>query len=149
MQFPTALRVRVNPGYRHDIRVDQLLVGLVLRHRARDYYSTLLGLTNVRGELEVGGEELRRRYLQDQRLFPMDYKLSLETLDETAIVGLGGGRDFEASRATALQAPLLDPSYREWWRAAQNQEVAEDETTIACNGTPVEAVLTARRIGLS
>jgi hypothetical protein len=148
MQLPPKLQVRVKPGVRPDVRLDQLLVGLVLRYNRRDYYATLLGLTDARGELVVIGEELERRYAEDQRRFPMDYRLSLGALDGIAVVGLGGGRDFDARRATALESPLLASMYRTWWEKAQNQEVAADETAVTCDGSPVEALLTARRVGI-
>lgn len=146
--LPEELRVKVVPGFHGDVRVNDLLVGLQFRHSGRTYYSTLLGLTNGAGELEVSGAALARDYRLSQQEFPMDYRLKLEQCDDTAIVGIGGGADFEARRALALAAPLLREPYRSWWAAAHDEEVAADQTAVALDGTSKQACLTARRVGV-
>ena len=147
-EFPSALRIQVVPALRSDVPVRQLLVGLNIRHRGRTYYGTILGLTDEHGALEVTGHMLRDDYCDSQHDFPMDYKLAIAECDPEAIVGLGGGREFEAHRSLALQSPLVREPFRSWWAVAQNNGVAATETAIVLNGTVVEAQLFARRVGV-
>ena len=148
MRLPGEFVVRVRPGTRPDIRLDSLLVGLVLRHNHRDYYATLLGLTDRQGILRVSGSEIEQQYHQDQHLFPMDYKLTLEQCDPVATVGLAGGREFEERRANALRSALLATECRSWWEEARNEELAADETAVTLDGSRAEVQLTARRVGV-
>jgi len=146
--LPLHLRVRVVPALHTNVPIDRLLVGLDFRYRGRTYYSTLLGLTNSAGEVKVDGQQLARDFHAAQHQFPMDYRLSLEECDDTAIVGVGGGLGFEKSRATALSSALVREPYRTWWQEAQDQTIAENRAAITLDGSPVEVTLKARKIGL-
>jgi hypothetical protein len=148
MHLPGELLVRVKRGIHPDVRVDSLLIGLVLRHHSRDYYATLLGLTDDQGNLRVARNALEDQFREDQRLFPMDYKVMLDECDAVAIVGLAGGRDFAGRRANALKSPFLTPSARSWWATAQNEGVAADEAAVTLSGDAATVELTARRVGL-
>ena len=148
MHLPDEVAVRVKRATHPDVRLDSLLIGLVLRHHNRDYYATLLGLTNGQGILRVTGGLLEEQYNEDQRLFPMDYKLRLDECNAVAIVSLAGGRDFSERRANALKSPVLAPSARAWWAEAQNDGLAADEAAVTLDGASTAVELTARRIGL-
>ncbi len=146
--LPSRLRVRVVPALHAELPVARLLIGLTIQWHGRDYFSTLLGLTDLAGALEITGEEIASNHRLQQSFFPMDYKLTLEECDHTAIVDLGGGRDFDDRRTYALSSPLVIEPYRTWWRDATNQAIAADQVAIEMNGDSVEAVLKARRIGI-
>jgi hypothetical protein len=148
MLLPDDFVVRVKRGTHPDVRLDSLLIGLVLRHNHRDYYATLLGLTDDQGMLRVAGALVEQQYKEDQGLFPMDYKLKLAQCDPAAIVSLAGGRDFEERRANALRSPLLAPTARSWWADAQNEGLAADEAALTLGGSQATVQLTARRIGV-
>src|SRR5262245_39073954 len=107
MHLPDEFVVRVKRGTDPDVCLDSLLIGLVRRTHNRDYYSTLLGLTDGQGMLRMARGVMEEQYKEDQRLFPMDYKLRLDECDPVAIVSLAGGTEFTESRAKALKSPLL------------------------------------------
>jgi hypothetical protein len=147
-QLPSKLLIQVTPGFHKDVRVSELLVSLLIRYQGRTYYSTLLGLTDAAGRLEVSGDVIARDYRESQRQFPMDYRLTIAQCDPTAVVGIGGGPDFSARRTAALESAMISEPYRRWWAAARDEEVAADQTAITLDGAAAEARLTARRVGV-
>ena len=71
-EFPNTLRVQV----RDDAQaLPNMLVWVNTRVWGQDYYRGHVGITNTSGVAVLTREDLVQQFREDQKLFPMDYKI--------------------------------------------------------------------------
>ena len=106
-----------------------LLVALDLRYDGRYYFGTLVGLTDSAGYVCISREEIERAFKEDQRLFPMYYRVPLSECDAEAIVRVEGGREF-MRRRTELDYPFISAETRAVWQRARNERIGSTSANV-------------------
>jgi hypothetical protein len=123
MKIPetTSVRVSLEPPKRTPL--PGILVWFRLFLQRQPYFDGLVGLTDSGGVASVSASELVAQFAESQRLFPMDYKVSLDECDDEIEVGIDGNRDFAKARVAALKSGLVGTNATHAWSAAQNELV--------------------------
>jgi hypothetical protein len=145
--LPPELGVCLESPGEPDVRLNGLLVALDLLVGGQYYYGTHVGLTDDEGRASLTAEELQLNFQEDQRQFPMDYKVPLSECDAMVRVRVEGGASFSSRQAAAL-SPLTAPAARQRWAKARNAEFRSTSTTItlASSQSPVELRLAIERL---
>jgi len=121
-----------------------ILVALDLRYAGRAYYATHLGLTDSTGRARIDREALTQAFAEDQRLFPMDFRIPLSECDANATLRIEGGPQFRQRRAAAIASSLIAPDAAAAWRAATNDKVHGIEATVRLDNADLDGVVRAR-----
>jgi hypothetical protein len=116
-----------------------LLVGVDIRLNGKYYYGTILPLTDQDGSTSLIPERLRADFRHSQELFPMDYKVSLDSCDDTIGFVILGGAEFVKERDTSVGNGLVDPDAQDSWAKAANEFVVTKRVDVSL-GTVAEAV---------
>jgi hypothetical protein len=121
MHFPSKLTVQLTSVDPVASNIADILVAIDIRVGGQYYYGTVVGLSDALGRVEITRRQLDDQFTNDQRLFPMDYKIALAHCDDVIGVRILGGAEFrDAQRAARLNAHM-DPDIRLLWNRAQNR----------------------------
>jgi hypothetical protein len=130
MELPRTIQVQLicdAPGF---APLSDVLVALDILSLERYYYGTVLGLTDAAGHLRVERSSLERDFVENQRLFPMDYRVSLAQCDHQIAVRVLGGQEFERAQTAAETNALMSDNVRLAWRRARNTALASTSVRI-------------------
>ena len=127
MKLPDILTVAVR---QREGPIAGALVWLTLRIQGRDYYSTNIGLTDAQGRVAITGSALEDMFRQDQRVFPMDYKVALQNCDNEVAIGVDGGHAFSENQGAALRSALTSPEAKRLWSLARNAQLRSAKTLV-------------------
>ena len=116
-----------------------LLVGVDIRINGKYYYGTILPLTDTDGSTSLIPERLKADFHHSQELFPMDYKVPLDSCDDTIGFVILGGAEFVAERDTSVGNGLVDPDAQDSWAKAANELVLTKRVDVNL-ATATEAV---------
>jgi hypothetical protein len=100
-----------------------LLVSLQLYWHGSYYYGDLIGLTDEFGNARITRDRILRDFDEDQRLFPMDYKVPIDQIDPVAGILVRGHSDFVAARSALEANPLVASDVRAAYMRARNEAV--------------------------
>lgn len=100
-----------------------VLVALHLNVGGRYYYGGTLGLTDVNGTTRLRRDEVVAGFEDDQKTFPMDFKVPLSECDSIAALVIRGNGEFTELRRSVETSTLVLPRFRAMWRAAENETV--------------------------
>jgi hypothetical protein len=102
--------------------IGDLLVAADFQLDGRYYYGALLGLTDTKGVLRRTREDLLDGFFENQRTFPMDYKVSLEDCDGVVTLRIPGGHSFVEALKT-VEDGLVRPEWRQDYLKARNRDI--------------------------
>jgi len=126
-----------------------LLVVLTLRSAGRDYYGMIAGLSDDSGLVVLLRSSLEDQYRDDQKAFPMDYRIALGDCDPRISLLLRGGEDFAQQRSQLEKSPIVDVSSRELYARARNSLFWTASTTVDLDedvgGKVLDVTLRVRR----
>lgn len=142
MKLPHAIEVNVSlaegePG------VD-LLVALDIHHAGRYYFGTLLGLTDRAGGVRADQATVVESFTENQRLFPMDYRVPLSDCDALAVLRIEGGKEFTERQASAVDSLFVTPATKALWRTAKNAGIQSSEIPLRLDETDRNGIAKGR-----
>ena len=145
MRLPSSIEVTVRCDER---RVPNILVWVSFRRGGHDYFRTHIGLTSTTGIASATGAEIEDSYRENQRLFPMDFKVPLAGCDNEMVVGIEGAQEFRARQSGALSSDLTSESAKQRWRAAENHLVDSATSTVVApgNGSALRVTIDTREL---
>lgn len=122
MSIPRRMSVRVVEAA-SGRPLEGILVFFNLQALGQDAFGGLVGLTDMTGHTALTDSELREQYQENQRAFPMDYKMKLEDYDSCIVVGVDGDDAFVQHQRAAMTSPLVAASARRLWAQARNRYI--------------------------
>jgi hypothetical protein len=111
-----------------------ILVGLDFLVDGQYYFGTLIGLTDADGITSTSAHEVQATFLEEQRAFPMDYRLSLHDCDPAVRIVIEGGPAFTRRRADALASPVITRRFRGFWEQAHNAQIEPVSVLVPLEG---------------
>jgi hypothetical protein len=103
--------------------IDRILVAGELFHTGRYYFGGILALTDAAGHVTFSRDSIVGAFEENQRLFPMDFRVPIEECDSTVWFVLPGKDEFAVARRNALVSSMASTATKEMWRSAGNERI--------------------------
>jgi hypothetical protein len=126
LEFPKLLQVQLVASDSSRVNLMDILISVQFPLQGQYYYGTNLGLTDSRGSAQITRELIELHFRNDQKAFPMDYRIPLEECDSTISVLVRGGLDFNVMKEGVLHNPIVQSDVVKSYTRARNSQV---ETT--------------------
>jgi hypothetical protein len=97
-----------------------------------------MGLSDAAGKAQITREKLEADFLENQQLFPMDYREPLDQCDPVIEIRVRGGDEFVAAKENLDANSMVEAHVREAYARAANQRVESFRTTVSLLDTTNE-----------
>ena len=97
-----------------------ILVALRLLVARQVYYADVMGLTDRDGQVVLTREQLEHKFRENQKAFPMDYRIPLVDCDPAFRIVVPGGADFVEMQRQVADTRWVAPDVRATYERAQN-----------------------------
>jgi hypothetical protein len=136
MDLPAAIQIRLVSDAVGIAELSEVLVALDVLHQGRYYFGAVLGLTDTAGRLHIERSDIEQSFTENQRLFPMDYRVSLAQCDAQIAVRVLGGLDFAEAQTAAEENAFMPAEVRDLWRRARNRRLANTQVQLDLREQP-------------
>jgi hypothetical protein len=123
LRLPKQIEVRLINGNAEALAVPNVLIVVRFSIGGQYYYGDLFGLTNYGGVASCSAGDLRSRFEENRRLFPMDYGTPLDDCDHLVEFAILPQEEIHSRLDETSANVMVSRAARDLYRAANNDRV--------------------------